>query len=361
MSVGNSLQTIRTKVRRLTRSPSLAQLSDADIDQYVNTFLLYDFPEHLRLFSLRTTLTFYTNPGVDVYAASTDPANPLFNFNNIYVAIHPPAYIAGVAANFTQWRDVFFGQWPLTNQVTDTLIQCTGISGPYSGIVNNFPQAPTFVPSTSSGAILQHSFIISALDANNNAMVLVDQPTTIPANPQMGVLVQPYSVQADPPPPNPLPTFGTINYVTGAFTVNFPAPTLASATNTIIVEYIPYIPGLPISMLYYNNEFTLRPVPDKAYSVSVEADVRPTQLILSNSIPQIEQWWQFIAYGAAKKVFEDRMDMDSVQMILPEYRNQMNFVNRTSLTQQVNQRTTTIYTEGKQWSWGWNYSSNFPF
>ena len=40
------LQTIRTKVRRLTRSLSPAQLTDAQIDEYINTFVLYDFPEH---------------------------------------------------------------------------------------------------------------------------------------------------------------------------------------------------------------------------------------------------------------------------------------------------------------------------
>ena len=39
-----TLGAIRNKVRLLTHSPSTAQLADADIDQYVNTFILYDFP-----------------------------------------------------------------------------------------------------------------------------------------------------------------------------------------------------------------------------------------------------------------------------------------------------------------------------
>ena len=38
----STLQTIRTKVRRLTRTPSTAQLSDDDLDQYINTFVVYD-------------------------------------------------------------------------------------------------------------------------------------------------------------------------------------------------------------------------------------------------------------------------------------------------------------------------------
>jgi len=45
----STLETIKIKVRRLTRSPSEAQLSDADLNQYINTFLIYDLPEHLAL------------------------------------------------------------------------------------------------------------------------------------------------------------------------------------------------------------------------------------------------------------------------------------------------------------------------
>ncbi len=92
----STLQAIRTKVRRLTRSPSLSQISDVQIDEYINTFIQYDFPEHLRLFSLRTLLTFYTQPGVDVYETNTTVVtDPLYNFKNKYVAISsisPMAY-----------------------------------------------------------------------------------------------------------------------------------------------------------------------------------------------------------------------------------------------------------------------------
>src|SRR5580765_2325949 len=92
----STLAAIQQKVRRLTRSPSLQQLSDADLNQYINTFILYDFPEHLRLFSLRTTLTFYTQPFIDVYETNTiDPTNPLYNFKNKYLTVHPTIYVAG--------------------------------------------------------------------------------------------------------------------------------------------------------------------------------------------------------------------------------------------------------------------------
>jgi hypothetical protein len=112
---------------------------------------------------------------------------------------------------------------------------------------------------------------------------------------------------------------------------------------------IPFKAGKPTCALFYNNTFTIRPVPDKSYIVQIEADLRPTQLLLDNQSPQLEQWWQYISYLAAKKIFEDKMDLDSVQMILPEFKNQEMMVLRTSLIQKANERTQTIYTSGKNY------------
>ena len=64
----SALSNIYIKVRRLTRSPSVNQLSDTEIKDYVNTFVLYDMPEHLKLTSLLSTVSFYTLPYIDTYA-----------------------------------------------------------------------------------------------------------------------------------------------------------------------------------------------------------------------------------------------------------------------------------------------------
>ena len=83
-----TLQAIQTKVRRLTRSPSESQLSTVDLNNYINTSILYDFPEHLRLFKLRTVLTFYTHPYQDVYYTNpTDQDDPLYNFHDLQLII----------------------------------------------------------------------------------------------------------------------------------------------------------------------------------------------------------------------------------------------------------------------------------
>ena len=324
----STLQAIRIKVRRITRSPSTSQISDADLDNYINTAILYDFPEHLRLFSLRTVLTFYTQPFVDTYETSTDVTDSLFNFKNKYVAIHPPVYLAGVPGFYTQWRDVFYGYWPQTNTIAETGLVGNGGIGPFTGTVVAHP-------------MIQNNVLFTCLDTNGEGQVLIDYPVSN----QIGALGQPNFPQTLPSP------FGQVNYVDGTFTVNFPNNTQIGAS--IICENIAYQPGKPLAVLYYDNKFTIRPVPDKVYPVQLEVDIRPTELIQSTDVPQIEQWWQYIAWLAAKKIFEDRMDNDSIQMIMPELKQQERLVLRTTLVQQANERTVTIYTQGKNYGMGW--------
>lgn len=334
----STLQAIRTKVRRLTRSPTFSQLSNADLDQYINTFILYDFPQHLRLFSLRTLLTFYTQPNVDTYETNTtDLLNPLFNFKNKYTAVHQPVYIAGVPAFYTQWRDVFYGYYPQFATIADTLLRGSGGTGPFTGVVTGHP-------------ILPGSLNFNCLDIGGEAMIIVDYPVSNTTG-ALGLQGQPQVI------PSP---YGQVNYLTGAFTVNFPNNTQVAAP--IYSENVAYQAGKPQAMLFYDEKFIIRPVPDKVYQVQIEADIRPTELIQSTDVPELEQWWNYISYGAAKQLFEDRMDMDSVQMIMPEFKQQERLVLRNTLTQQANERTVTIYTRGKSYSgfggfgWGgWPY------
>lgn len=339
----STLAAIQQKVRRLTRSPSLSQLSQDDLNQYINTFILYDFPEHLRLFNLRTTLTFYTQPGVDVYDTNTTvQTDPLYNFKNKYIAVHPPVFLAGIQGFYTQWRDVFYGYWPQTNTISMTQLYGDGTTGPFSSLV--------IPPPTSTGIppypfILQESVNFNVLDANGTSMVMVD----VPINNQIGNLTQ-ANVPLVPPFDTTIDPNNNINYVTGEYTVSFPNATAVAAP--IWFEGILYQPGKPLAVLYYEDKFTIRPVPDKTYSIDIEVDVRPTELLAQNQTPDLEQWWQYISFGSAKKIFEDRMDMDSVQLIMPEFKQQERLVLRTTLTQQANERTVTIYTQGKNYGAG---------
>lgn len=301
------LDAIRKKVRRLTRSPSTNQISDADIDEYVNTFVLYDFPSHLRLFSLRTVFTFTTEPYIDVYENDNVVGSPFNNFINKYVSLHKPVYIGGREATLSQDRSEFFRYYPIERSIKETGKKGDGGTTNFSGTLSNTP-------------VLRNHVLFSSFDGSNNGLELHDDGT--------GSLTGDGS--------------GTINYVTGAYTLNF--STAPGSGKDIESQTVPYQPTWPEAILYYDSKLTVRPVPDKPYQVSIEAYIRPTELLSSSDEPKLRQWWQYIAYGAAKKVFEDRTDIESVQRILPELKEQEKLVLRNTIVQQSQERTATIYT-----------------
>lgn len=331
----SSLQAIRNKVRRLTRSLSDNQLLTTDLDQYINTFVLYDFPEHLRLFNLRTNFSFYTQPYVDVYATSTDVNNPMYDFKNKYITVHQPIYIAGYQALFSESQDQFYGIYPKLSSIASIGTAGDGVTASFNGVVNS-QQANTSLIDGQVISLLQNNVLFSSIDVNNNGLAMIDYPVSnvignlyVPGGSPTSITVQ---------DPN-----NYINYLTGAFTVTFVvAP---GAGQTINSQTVPQNPSLPQAILFYDSAFTVRPVPDQPYKVQMEVYARPTELLAYDQNPQLNEWWQYIAYGAAKKVLEDRMDMESVQLIMPEFKKQETLILRRTIVQQTSQRTQTIYTE----------------
>jgi len=313
----STLERIRIKVRRLTRSPSQAQITDDEIDLYVNSFVLYDFPAHVTLSALMTTLTFYAKPNIDTYATTlTDDTDPLYNFSNLYTGVYGPAYIAGNKAFFTKSRESFYNEYPLTNMVS-SINTGDGVTTNFTGTLDDIP-------------VLQNNVLFSSVDTNNDPLTLIDVPTgtatgnIIEANDTGTVL-------------------GTINYITGVYDITFPVAPLAD--QDIDSQTVPYIKGKPSALLYSDNEFVIRPVPDQPYRVTVEAQIRPDALLAGASVPEMSRWWEYIALGTAKKVFEDRMDMDSVSMIMPEFKKQELLVLRPTHLNQSSERVATIFTE----------------
>lgn len=341
----STLVAIQQKVRRLTRSPSVNLLSDGDLNQYINTFVLYDFPEHLRLFNLRTTFTFYTQPYVDAYPTNlTDISDqsiiyPLNNFDNLYLTIHPPVYIAGYQALYLESREQFFGIYPKLNFINSIGVTGDGTTTSFSGVINT-QQAQTQSGLQQTTVLLQNQVLFSSIDSNFNGLALVDYPLFVPeGEPSIGALGLPGQVPADLNDSG----YGEIDYITGEFSINFPeAP---GAGEQINYQVVPVQPALPQTMCYYDSTIFLRPVPDQSYRVQMEVYARPTELLASNQSPQLEEWWQLIAYGASIKVLQDRMDLDTVNLIMPEFNKQMNLVQRRTIVEYTSQRASTIYTQ----------------
>ena len=265
----STLGQIRTKIRRLTRSPSQAQLSTDNIDEYVNTFIAYDMPEHLRLFSLRTTFRFYTEPNIDTYETSDDVDDPMYDFKDIYTSIHSPVYIAGNLGTLAQSRKEFYGDYPQVKKL-ETIGTGDGVTTLFVGTLQAVP-------------FLRGEVLLSSVSTAGDTQAVTDDGAG--------------ALDGD--------GVGVINYITGTYTINF---TVAPEDDEpIYAQTWPFTAAKPQTILYYDNKIIVRPVPDKVYDISVEAYVRPTQLLTAVSSPDLEQWWQYIAYGAAKKIFQDRM------------------------------------------------------
>lgn len=330
----STLEKIIIKVRRLTRSPSVNQLTDTNIKDYVNTFILYDFPEHVRELTLKRRLTFFCDPYIDTYDTNTTNLNdPLYNFKNRYIQVGTPIYIAGNLCRFSQDETQFYSLFP-KRQVTELV--GTGDGNPvtvYQGTLTNIP-------------VNRNSVLFSSIDPANNAATLIDNPTSHTS----GNLIVPNNAAV---------VYGTINYITGVYIFFFPAG--AKLGTNIYCQAYSYVPGTPTDILYYENKFVLRPIPDQPYRIEMAAYIRPTELLAVGEMPDLCQWWQYIAFGAAKKIFEDRMDLESVSLILPEFKEQESLLMRRTIQQQSGSRVPTIYSEGLYYGPGDVFGNNGYF
>lgn len=306
MAVTGTLEQIRTKVRRVTGRLSVNQLSDADLDNYINDFYVYDFPEHIKPWNLSTgeSPLFPTTPTGDQVLIPGESAyiiNPLK-----YRNIGPPFYVGGYEIDFYQDVRAFFEYFSQYRTVK-TLTVGTGVTGPYAG-------------TTSVTPVLDASVFISTLDAAGNTMTAYSN--------SVGTLTGDV-------------TAGTINLTTGAvagltWTAAVPVGT------DITIQTSSYVEGRPQAVLFYNLALMFYPVPDVAYRVSCSVDINPDALEAGDQ-PIVREWWNLIAYGAALKIFADNLDMESYQKADVLFEKQLRLVGRRTLAQLSTQRVETIY------------------
>lgn len=306
-----TLARIRTKVRRLTSSPSINQLSEADLDNAINDFYTLNLPGHLRTFNLEKTYSFYTQPNVDVYDFPKDD----------YSSISQPLLIAGYQSEWYQNRETFFRRWPV-HEYDQDLATGDGTVGPFTGTITNVPvlrRGPT------TGTDYNSRVLISAVDSTGASVTAVDTAVVGDVGTLTGTGV----------------AAGTINYLTGAVSITFDNAIVSP--NVINSQTVGYVASRPVSALFYNDQITVRPVPDKAYKIQLDAYILPTTLLNDADVPEIAQWWEYIAFGAAKKIFEERQDMDGLQSIFGSFKEQETIALRRTIVQNSQKRISTIY------------------
>jgi hypothetical protein len=337
MSLPNTLQDIITKVRRVTARPSVNQISDAEIIKYINTFYVYDMPEHLRMESLHVNYQFTTTANIPAYDFPT----------GLYLTNTPPVYIGGYESYMTQSRQNFFRVNPSLNFLQQSIAIGSGINT-FTATLTATPILPGFKRNP-PGAYSTTEFPAPA-NINWNVLISTDDVPNITSGITPSVSLvddgQGNLFATTDPDSNPVNKRGTINYITGAVNVtNFPIniPT----GNAVNAQYVPYVASRPQSVIFFQDQFLVYPIPDQAYTVSFEAYQYPTAFLDTQtaSTPQLSEWWQMLAYGAADKIFADNADFERMAQFRPLLQEQMDLCLRRTIVQNTSKRTATIYTE----------------
>ena len=347
----STLTAIRQKVRRLTASSGESKLTTDNIDQAINTFYSQDFPYGIKLDQMRSVYTFYTRPYIDRYPLDV-------NYNQ---GVRSPVYFEGIQGFFFKDRMEYFNMWPRWPT------KFNPING--DGVTKTF----NF---TIPGPFMSKEVVLGGTDINGVAISVADDGNgnlqlQVP-NPVISVPPQ-YSTATIPPTP-PIPgmfnvntmnpgleyvdtttgTFsgiGTVNYVTGVFSITFPVAPAAGTQMTLWV--VQYQTGRPYSLLFWNNEFHIRPVPKLIHKVEVETYLTPVQFMATSDNPILNQWWQYLAYGASMEILRERQDMEGVQNLMEGFKRQEALVLERQGVEEINQQNLTIYNNTNQNNGNW--------
>jgi hypothetical protein len=323
---------IEMKVRRLTASPSEQTLSSFTIAQAVNTFYNQDFPYAIKLDQMRDVYTFYTEPYRDRY-----PLN--INYNQ---GIREPIYFNGIQGYFYKDRDQFFRMWPRWPTKFTPFIG-DGVTQEFNFISGT---TPILDENISLGVMDNFGNPISvADDGNGNMNVQVPNPAvSVPGEytnyPGMK------NLNTMNPGDNVITNIGTVDYKTATFSLNFSLAGLTPGAGQKATLWVSqYDVGRPYCLLFWNNEFTIRPIPSEIHRVEVETYLTPVQFLSTTDNPIVTQWWQYIAYGSSREILRERQDMEGVANLEEGFLRQESLVLERQAVEEIGQRNTTIFSE----------------
>ena len=281
-----TLDNIIQKTRNITGTPSQDQLLDSEIVDYINKYYSFVMPFELKEQITLEKLMFKTNPGQDTYSFP--------GVGGAFLTDQPMAYADGYPLIFYQDADVFYQDWPIQYAV-DSIGTGDGSTLLFTGGLQNPP------------VIIGSAFItdgVTVFQDNGDGTWSENYPISTQPTPEINASV------------------GTLNYTTGAYSVSFTNAPASSAT--IYAKYLGYQGDRPQGILFFQNQFVVRPVPDQVYQIQMQGYIQPTQLLEGSDLAIQPELGPLIAYGAAMQIFEDRGDKaktDEAYEFLKRYEN----------------------------------------
>ena len=148
---------------------------------------------------------------------------------------------------------------------------------------------------------------------------------------------------------NPV-NIGSVNYVTGVFNFTLPENNTLADGTLLTVRVAQYQPGKPYALLFWNNEFTIRPVPKKIHKVEIETYLTPVQFYDSTDLPILTQWAQYLSYIAAMEILRDRNDFEGVEGLREGFKRQEELVLECQGVEEIFQPTIQLFNSTQGYS-----------
>ncbi len=271
-----TLAEIRQKVRQVTGRLSSDDLSNTQIDDYINKYYQFTFPAELKLESKLEILNLNTEANVQTYDLPAGFTNP-------------------VSPGTMDELNLIWYQDPILFRRENVQNVTRQISGVGDGIITAF-------------ALTAQQFPIIA------GTVIVTDDVEIFTDNGLGILTGNAGGS------------GTVVYATGAMNVTFAVAPLTG--QNIIFSFKQFLAGRPIAVLWFDDQFTFAPIPNTTYRFKCQGYATVTPLVNSTDKPELEQWGPGIAYGAARDIHADAAEYDAYQNVTALYKEQLAYILR---------------------------------
>jgi len=332
-----------------------------------------DMDARIQLFDYKTRYSFETLPFVDQYnmpyygigpyatqgpgtghaplfPQQTEPSSTIAPYP-VYQNFLSPAYINGIEVPLMSDQSSFFRIWPNYLQPMSPVAIGNG-GATYTFQLPFFPALRGHIDPIgeiahyNSGSIgntvdfdipptsIFAGVYVSSQDANAAPLLVRDSGQFFSTNENVGLLkgncTNAWAIGTN-----------SVNYITGTVNVTFTA-NVPTGTSINAQTYF-FQPGMPRSLLYFNNMLTMRPPPDNNYVVELTAYLSPASFFNSaNAIPYAYMA-EYIARGAARKILSDTGDVEQFNFYEPLFKEQEQLVWKRSQRQFTSNRTDTIY------------------
>ena len=96
-------------------------------------------------------------------------------------------------------------------------------------------------------------------------------------------------------------------------------------------------------------------MPDAGYTIEMTCYRQPIQALIAadqTGNPELSEWWEILAVGAAKKIFEERLDSDGVIFIDKMLKERYDIIETRTYAQIGQESIQTIYSDQLKYNYG---------